>query len=118
MSATPLITCALDDWTDSDCTDGVQIEDLSALETLSVRTRNTTYHIIVTSPDSGDVLVRGGARFPEFTSARVCGSTRGGTLLKCAGVYSGLHLELECEGRRIVTSTVISVEIVPHSSEH
>ena len=56
-------------------------------------------------------MVRGGAHFPEFTPARVCGSTAGGSPVKRAGIYVGLHLEIERDDRRIVTSTVMSIDV-------
>ena len=107
MIANGLETCAESDWTD-----GVQIDELGELESLSVRTRNSTYELVVTSPATAEVLVRGGSRFPEFTAARVCGSTAGGRLVTRTGIYPGLCLELEQDGRHIHTSAVIAVDRV------
>jgi hypothetical protein len=110
-NGTTTIASALSAWTDCDWSDGVQIDELRELELLSVRTCNSRYEIVVTSPASGEVLVRGGTRFPDFTPARVCGCTAGGTILKRSGIYPGLRLELEQAGRHIVTSTVVAVTI-------
>jgi 3-deoxy-D-arabino-heptulosonate 7-phosphate (DAHP) synthase len=110
-----MATDALDVWTERRWTEGVQVDQLHALETLSVRTRNNVYEVVVTEPSSGAVMVRGGAHFPDFTPARVCGSTAGGSLLKRAGIYVGLRLEIELEDRRIVTSTVMSIDVIPAS---
>jgi hypothetical protein len=108
----------LDAWAERDWTDGIQIDELSELDSLSVRTFNSNYEIIVTAPASGEVLVRGGARFPTFTSVRLSGSTMGGSLVKRGGVYRGLRLEFERAGRRIVTSPVVALDFVDTSSEH
>ena len=113
-----MLASALDDWTECEWANGVQVDELGELESLCVRTRHTTYEIVVTSPAAGDVLVRGGARFPTFTSARVCGSTTGGNLLKCSGIYPGLRIEFQQNGRRILTSTVLSVEVGGAFSKH
>jgi hypothetical protein len=101
----------LDTWTGYNWTNGVQLDELRELESLSVQTWNSTYEIVVTAPSSGDILVRGGARFPAFTAARLCGSSVGGSLLKRVGVYPGFRVELELEGRRILTSPVVSIEL-------
>jgi hypothetical protein len=103
----------MEPWATFDWTNGVQIDELRALATLSVRTRNSTYEIVVTAPSSGDILVRGGSRFPALTPARLCGSTIGGSVLKRSGVYPGLRVELESEGRRILTSPVVSIKFNP-----
>jgi hypothetical protein len=114
-NGTTTIASALSAWADCDWTEGVQIDGLRELDSLSVRTCNSRYEIVVTSPSSCNVLVRGGTRFPDFTPARVCGSTAGGSILKQSGIYPGLRLEFEQGGRRIVTSTVVAVTIDPDS---
>lgn len=98
-------------------TNGVQIDELRELDALSIQTRNSTYEIVVTSPGTGQVLVRGGAHFPSFTPARLCGSSAGGCVLKRGGVYPGFRLELEADGRRILTSSVESIDRNPPSTE-
>jgi hypothetical protein len=110
-----MATDALDVWTERQWSNGVQVDQLRPLESLSVRTRNNVYELVVTDPSAGAVMVRGGAHFPEFTPARVCGSTAGGSLVKRAGIYVGLRLEIERDGRRIVTSTVMSIDITAPS---
>lgn len=107
----------LDSFSGLEWSNGVQIEETQELDALSVQTRNSTYEIVVTSPGTGQVLVRGGAHFPAFTPARLSGSSAGGCVLKRGGVYPGFRLELEAQGRRIVTSTVESVDLNPHSTE-
>jgi hypothetical protein len=103
----------LDSFSGCDWTSGVQIDELRELDALAIQTRNSTYEIVVTTPETGHVLVRGGAHFQSFTPARVCGSSVGGCVLKRCGVYPGLRLELETEGRRILTSAVVSIDVNP-----
>ncbi len=107
----------LESFSGLDWANGVQIDDLRELDAVSVQTRNSTYEIVVTSPETGQVLVRGGAHFPSFTQARLSGSSVGGCVLKRGGIYPGFRLELEAHGRRILTSTVESVDRNPSSTE-
>jgi hypothetical protein len=90
--------------------DGEQFEALQDLETLSVRTRNSTYEIIVLRSSTGDVLVRGGPFFPEYTHARLAGSSLGGSFLKWHGVYVGFSMELQHDRQTILTTRVRSLE--------
>ena len=91
---------------------GVLIRDLVPYDRLVVKTRNSTYEILVIVPETASVLVRGGMFFPEFSPARVAGSSLGGGLLKQHGIYSGFHMEL-VGGQSIVTTPVRSVSVVP-----
>lgn len=112
-----MISGALDEWTATEWGHGIQLNELCELDSLSLRTHNSTYRIIVTVPSSGEVLVRGGERFPVFTRARLSGSTTGGNLVKHNGIYPGLRLEFERGGRRIVTSVIMSVNVDPPGPE-
>ena len=100
----------LDTWSSHDWdASGLQIESLSGLETLSVKTRNSTYEITVLSSQTGEVLVRGGQYFPQFTPARLAGSSLGGSFLKLRGIYVGFNLEFRAGERAIITSQVQSI---------
>lgn len=101
----------LDTWTARGWTDGLLISQLSAFDHLVVRTRHSTYEIVVVSPEGAEVMVRGGTFFPEFTRVRVAGSSLGGSFLKLHGVYLGFRMELADGARMIVTSPV---EMVQH----
>lgn len=106
----------LDTWTAHPWAKGLQLEQLADLDALQVRTRNSTYEITVVSVDSGDVLVRGGAYFPEFRQARLAGSSLGGSLLKLRGIYVGFRMELHVGQQAIVTSEVHSIGVrAPHT---
>ena len=77
-------------------------------------TRNTLYEIIVLN-QSGDVRVRGGRYFPEWTFARFAGSTAGGSFLKRLAINCGLQMEFEFENRRIITSPVHAINVLQKS---
>ena len=101
----------LDTWTARGWTDGLLISQLSAFDHLVIRTRHSTYEMVVISPEGAEVMVRGGAFFPEFTRVRVAGSSLGGSFLKLHGIYLGYRMELADGARMIVTSPV---EMVQH----
>ena len=96
-------------WSAHDWRGGIHVDDLIALECLVVQTENSTYEIILLSPDTAHILVRGGAFFPVFTEARLAGSSLGGSFLKLRSVHVGFRLELSTERGFIITSPVRSV---------
>lgn len=98
----------LDFWTARTWNDGVQVDQLRALDRLVVRTRNSVYEIIV--GETGDVMIRGGRFFPEYTRAVLLGSSLGGAFLKLGGIYRGFSMEIMFDGTRIVTSPVQAVD--------
>jgi hypothetical protein len=99
----------LDTWSAHDWRHGVQVETLMDLTELTVVTENSTYELTIISASSGEILVRGGRFFPEFTPARLAGSSMGGSFLKIRGIYVGFNLEFHADGRAIVTSRVRSI---------
>jgi hypothetical protein len=80
-------------WSARDWSDGIHVADLSRLDRLIVRTANSTYEIIVLSPSTGNVLVRGGAFFPVLAPVRLAGSSMGGSFLKLRSVHVGFRVE-------------------------
>ena len=103
----------LDTWTSHDWSDGVLVSRLAPHDRIIVRTRNSTYEIVVLAPHTASVLVRGGTFFPEFTPAHVAGSSLGGGFLKLHGVYSGFQLELIAQHHPIITTRVRTVSVIP-----
>lgn len=101
----------LDTWLSHSWTEGVQLETMQDMETLTVRTENSTYEITVICGHTGDILIRGGRFFPEFTAARLAGSSLGGSFLKLRGVYVGFSLEVHFEKRLIITSRVRKISV-------
>ena len=101
----------LDTWSSYSWTEGVQLENMQDMETLTVRTENSTYEITVICGRTGDILVRGGRFFPEFTEARLAGSSLGGSFLKLRGIYVGFSLEIHFDRRLIITSRVRKIAV-------
>src|ERR1051326_4188004 len=95
------VTCArgalLDTWSGHDWQDGVQVETLEDLSKLSVHTENSVYEITIISGRSGEVLIRGGKFFPEFTAVRIAGCSLGGSFLKLRGIYVGFNMEVSID---------------------
>ena len=99
----------LETWSNAEWKDGIQIDRMNDLETIVVRTRNSTYEITIIDGGDGDVVVRGGQFFPQLTPAHLSGATLGGSFLKLRGIYLGFSMEFLHEDRRIVTSPVQSI---------
>lgn len=119
-AGTPVaVSALLDRWATHDWRDGLRIGDLLPLDKLTVRTLNSTYEIVVMTPGSSDVIVRGGAFFPTFARARVAGSSLGGSFLKLHSIHVGFRLELVCDAQAqsVVTSVVQDIAITPHTAD-
>ena len=109
------LTCSagalLATWSSHEWREGVQLETMRDMDQLVVRTENSTYEITVISPEMGEILVRGGRFFPEFTPARLAGSSLGGSFLKLRGIYVGFNLEIHVGRNLIVTSRVSKISL-------
>src|SRR5262249_41213507 len=101
----------LDTWSSHDWTEGIQLEAIEDMETLTIRTENSTYEITVICGRTGEILIRGGRFFPEFTPARLAGSSLGGSFLKLRGIYVGFSLEVHFDQRMIITSRVRHISL-------
>ena len=102
-------------WSDRDWkrADGVQLDQLERMQRLIVRTYQHAYEIFVRCGASGDVLVRGGRMFQDFTEATLVGSSMGGGVLKQFGVYVGLRVEFNIDGETVLTAPIFRVSICP-----
>src|SRR6266567_1847629 len=96
----------LETWSGHHWQDGIQLETIDDLTQLLVQTENSLYEITVICAHSGEILLRGGKFFPEYTPSRLAGSSLGGSFLKLRGIYVGFNMELYSEGRTIITSRV------------
>ena len=103
----------LSTWSERDWkrADGVQLDQLDHMRRLVVRTYQQAYEIFVRSGAAGDVLVRGGRFFQEFTEARIAGSSLGGSFLKQLGIYVGLRVEFNVHGETLLTAPILSISI-------
>ena len=109
-AVTQIRAVTLDAWTACSWTQrGVQIDGLAPLQVAQVRTRNSTYEVAVAGDRAGDVFVRGGRYFPEWTRVQLAGASLGGACLKRHGIYIGFCVEFYSSGRRVVTSRVRSI---------
>ena len=106
-------SAVLSAWNDYAWRDGIRVDELLALDRLTVVTRHSTYEIVLVSPASAEILVRGGAFFPEFTAARLAGATLGGSFLKLRSIHIGFRLELAVGKGVIITSPVATISIAP-----
>ena len=106
----------LDTWAEHSWSGGVRVDGLIPLDRVIIRTCHSTYEIIVLTPATAEVLVRGGAFFPEFTRVRVAGSSLGGSFLKLHSIHLGFRLEHADGQRSIVTSTVQTVAVLAADS--
>lgn len=88
---------------------GLQLEALETLQVLRVRTRNSTYELALAGDGPGDVFVRGGQYFPDWTRVQLAGASLGRGCLKRHGIYAGFRMEFYWAGRRVVTSPVQSI---------
>lgn len=102
---------SLDAWLARDWSHAVHLSSLEAFQQLQVCTQNTLYELIVLN-QTGDVQVRGGKYFPDWTSARLAGCTAGGSFLKRLAINLGLQMEFEFDRRRIVTSPVRTIALL------
>ena len=105
------VAASLDAWLARDWTKAVHVGSLEEFQQVQVCTQNTLYELIVINR-CGDVRVRGGRYFPEWTAARFAGSTAGGSFLKCLAINLGFQMEFELDRRRIITSPVRTIAIL------
>jgi hypothetical protein len=101
----------LDTWSSHSWKEGLQLEAMQDMDSLTINTENSTYEVTVISGRTGDILIRGGRFFPEFTPARLAGSSLGGSFLKLRGIYVGFNLEVHFDQRMIITSRVRKISI-------
>ena len=96
----------LEAWSNYSWTNGIQIEQMQDLETLAVCTQNTMYEITILCGSTGEVLVRGGKFFPEWTPALLAGSTFGGSILRAGGIYVGMRMEIAPQPVKMISEVV------------
>ena len=109
------VSCAasalLETWSTHNWSEGLQLETRPDMDRLIIQTENSTYEITVIAAGAGEILIRGGRFFPEFTPARLAGSSLGGSFLKLRGIYVGFNLEVHFERRLVITSRVRQISL-------
>src|SRR6266513_1032601 len=95
----------------SDRVTGIDLRSLPAGTAVVVDTRHSRYRFVMLDESGRNALVEGGRYFPRATTARVEGSTLGGSLLKVGWIGLGLFVELSFGDKRIITSRVCSISM-------
>jgi len=90
---------------------GVNVSDLRRGTVVFVDTRHSQYRLVALNGAQRLVAVLGGRCRDEETVARLRGSRLGGSTLKVGWIGIGFRLELEIDGRVMVTSPVRSITI-------
>ena len=90
--------------------EGVAINALEPGTTLIVHTRNSQYRLVILLNPS-EVLVKGGAMFPDATVVRLDGATAGGSSLKVGSILVGFQMEMWLASTRVRSSPVRSIWI-------
>jgi hypothetical protein len=90
--------------------EGLTVEKLAAGVTLLVKTRRSSYKVVVLDGRRHLVLIEGGV-FPEATVVRLSGATVGGSTLKLGWIVVGLRMEFGLGSHQITSSAVESVSI-------
>lgn len=96
--------------------EGFETAHLPPLTKLNISTQNSYYQLTLLDPGDSTAIVQGGRFFSEPSEVFFCGSSYGGTLLKMSWIGIGMRLELMSNGRRIITSPVVSVEPINDES--
>ena len=88
---------------------GVDISALKRGSELTVRTRNSTYDMLVLSPVDQKVLIRGGRHFRPSTEATLLGSSSM-QKVQAGRIATRASLEIVANGRAYVTSPIEAIE--------
>lgn len=91
--------------------EGIGIRAVAEGTPLTIRTLYSTYEMIVRDGAHHDVLLKGGPFVPEWTEARLNGSTDGGSAVRSGWIGIGLRMEIVVDRRRFTTSPVHSIVI-------
>ena len=96
---------------------GVRLCELSPIDELEVRTRNSCYRITVVDPAENQILVQGGSFFPVTARARLGGASLGGSMLKLGWIGYGFCLEIHDAHQCIVTTPVQEIRHLARGAE-
>ena len=88
----------------------VHFDELAPGEHLTVRTRNSEYHIVILEPDARSIILRGGRLFPYAREARLLGSLGDDLVTGPDRLAVGARLAFAVGSRCFLTSSVMSLE--------
>ena len=103
-------------WSRLDWSKGLQVHDLDALETLEVRTKNTTYEITVRTRAEARFWCAADSFFPCIRACDCLGASLAGSFLKVGGIYVGFCMEFHTEGGPIVTTRVRQIAVARNTA--
>src|SRR5262245_29889111 len=101
----------LSTWNSHSWDDGLHIDQLSALDRLTVLPQHSTSAILIASPPTAEVRLPGAEFFPESPTVRLAGTTLGGSFLKMRSVHIGFRIEFAVGRGVIVTSPVRTISV-------
>lgn len=113
MHTAPVTATPIGELAAADSGHDIRLESCDEFERIIIRTRNSTYEVIVLSGDTGEVMVRGGEFFNTFRHAMLAGSIFGCTSVKLKMICVGCHLEFRVDGKSVITSRVTCVSRQP-----
>jgi hypothetical protein len=99
--------------------EGVALDSLEPGTALIVNTRNSRYRLVILFNPS-EVLIEGGAVFPDATVVRLDGATAGGSTLKVGSILVGFQMEMWLASMRVRSSPVCSIlieQVPPFASD-
>jgi hypothetical protein len=96
---------------------GLLINELPPQTLLLVRTQNSVYKILIVDPSSGDIIIEGGRKFTKPQSARLNGTTLGGSTIMMGWIKRGGFLEIGGEGLKTWTTSMVDSIIIDNNSQ-
>ena len=85
------------------------VDACAAQEAVVITTRSNVYELIVLHGGRGEVLVRGGRHFAEFTAVLFLGSIADDGSVDPHAIGIGLRMKFVGVGRFVITSPVVSI---------
>lgn len=95
--------------------DAVALKSLKAFDTITLRTYNSDYRILLLDPETGRALVEGGSYLVEPNEALLRGSAIPGSEFKDGSICVGSRLEMWVDDRVLLTSTIKSIHVKNNS---
>ena len=97
--------------------DGISLDSCRRFQTIVVNTSTSVYELIVLEGNTGDLLVQGGSRLPEFRRACFIGSVAPFSALKANSIEVGRRMRFFAGDRIIVTSPVKAYHLTRPETE-
>jgi hypothetical protein len=95
--------------------EGVALNTVAPLDTICVKTRNSSYRIFLLDPETGRALIEGG-HFVEPIDALVTGSAGSRSTFKVGWIGIGMRIEFWANDILTSTSPVQSFRVETHTT--